>query len=135
VSDATGAYVRDLKKVIEGKPDVVGYAFAINGKVNSADLYASGDLFRKMWPKLLNASAVEAFTERPKAGPKTGSPTSPTADIAAVQSAIAGADRGRESSQAKTGRVSVVKKESDQVLLFESREAGRSWIHKSYVVK
>jgi hypothetical protein len=130
VADATGAYVKSLSKVIEGKTDVVGYAFAINGKVNSADIYASADLFRKMWPKLLNASAVEALTEQPEkmAG-------AAPVNVAAVESAIASADRGRESNQAKTGRLSVVKKESDQVVLFESREAGKNWVHKSYVVK
>src|SRR5262249_30428149 len=128
-ANATGAYVRNLSQIIEGKQDVVGYAFAINGRVNSADIYASSDLFRKMWPKLLNASAVEAFTERPKMN------ASPKVDAAAVESALASADRGRESSQTPTGRLQVVRKESDKVLLFESREAGRSWIHKSYVVK
>src|ERR1044072_2865037 len=38
VAAATGAYVSNLNKIVDGKPDVVGYAFAINGKVNSADI-------------------------------------------------------------------------------------------------
>jgi len=129
VAEATGAYVSSLKKIVDGKPDVVGYAFAINGKVNSADIYASSDLFRKMWPKLLNSSAVEAFTERPNMK------GSAKVDVSAVESAIAAADRGRESAQPPMGSVQTVKKESDKVLLFESRETGKGWIHKNYVVK
>jgi hypothetical protein len=42
---------------------VIGYGFAINGKINSADVYASHELFLKLWPKLLNASSVEAVAD------------------------------------------------------------------------
>ena len=42
---------------------MIGYVFAINGHVNSADVYASRALFVKLWPKLLKASAVEAVAE------------------------------------------------------------------------
>jgi hypothetical protein len=129
VAKATGAYVDSLKKIVDGKPDVVGYAFAINGKVNSADVYASSDLFRRMWPKLLGASAVEAFTERPKMS------DSAKVDAQLVQTTIAQAERGRESAQPSAGKVQNVKKESDKVVMFESRESGKNWIHKSYVVK
>jgi len=43
---------------------VIGFAFAINGKINSTDRYASSALFKKLWPKLLKASAVEAVAEK-----------------------------------------------------------------------
>jgi hypothetical protein len=45
---------------------VVGYAFAINGKVLSSDVYGSPALFRKVWARLLNANAIEAFAELQK---------------------------------------------------------------------
>ena len=64
IVDATRAYIHDSAKIINGKYDVVGYAFAGNGKVSSADIYASHDLFERMWMKRLNASAVEALAER-----------------------------------------------------------------------
>ncbi len=60
VIDATRAYIKNLSKIVEGRRDVAGYAFAINGKLNSADIYGSPELFRSMWPKLLKSSAVEA---------------------------------------------------------------------------
>jgi hypothetical protein len=44
--------------------DVVGYAFAINGRINTVEVYPSNGLFRKMWPKLLRASVTEAIAER-----------------------------------------------------------------------
>jgi hypothetical protein len=63
VQALSGPYLKDLQPIVEGKSDVIGYAFAINGTVNSADVYASPRLFKKLWPKLINASAVEASTE------------------------------------------------------------------------
>ena len=30
-------YVKDLEKIVDGQSDVVGYAFAVNGKINSVD--------------------------------------------------------------------------------------------------
>ncbi len=58
------AYVKRLEKCTAGKKDVVGFAVTINGKVESADLYGSSTLFRKMWPKLLRSAAVYAFAEQ-----------------------------------------------------------------------
>jgi hypothetical protein len=37
-----------LSGIINDQPDVIGYALAINGRVNSADVYASNALFRKL---------------------------------------------------------------------------------------
>ena len=58
------AYVTRLEKCIAGKSDVVGIVATINGKVESADVYGSATLFRKMWPKLLRSLVVFAFTEQ-----------------------------------------------------------------------
>src|SRR5262252_9027334 len=51
------SYVNSLNGLLNTRSDVIGYVFAINGKINSADVYASSGLFRKLWPKLLQASA------------------------------------------------------------------------------
>src|SRR5436853_1332415 len=57
VQKTSDSYFKVLSGIIEGKTDVIGYVFAINGKINSADIYASNALFRKLWPKLLKSSA------------------------------------------------------------------------------
>lgn len=56
-------YRAALAKIIDEKPDVVGYAFVINGEINTADTYGSGVLFRKLWNKLLDAAVLEAIAE------------------------------------------------------------------------
>src|SRR5436190_24264043 len=60
---ATEKYLAKLSNLLDGKTDVVGYTFAINGKVVSMDVYGSPELFRKVWPRLIRANALEAFSE------------------------------------------------------------------------
>ena len=56
------AILKALAKALGDKglagDDVVGYVFAVNGKINSADLYPSNALFRKMWRKNFDASVT-----------------------------------------------------------------------------
>ena len=66
VQETAASYTRALAGVVRGKADVIGYVFAINGMVNSADVYASSQLFKKLWPKLLKANAIEAIAELQK---------------------------------------------------------------------
>lgn len=131
VQKSIEGYLADLKKIVDGKPDVIGYAFAINGKTNSADVYASHDLFLKLWPKLLRSSAVEAVSEY-DATKKFSPPT-----VAAIQSALADAESGKASARQLTDRTSVHVKETARNVVFETRDRAQSdaWIHRSYMTK
>ncbi len=131
VQKSIDGYLRDLKTAIDGKPDVIGYAFAINGKVNSADVYSSHDLFARLWPKLLRASAVEAVSEYSAA--KKFTPATP----AAVKAALQDADPGKASARQLTDRTNVLVKETPRNILFETRDRaqGDAWIHRSYLTK
>src|SRR6185503_11954707 len=73
LKDAQAGYLAALKSAGETEADVVGYAFAVNGKLNSAEIYPSNGLFRKMWPKLIQASITEAISHRN--GDKDSAPT------------------------------------------------------------
>lgn len=101
VNKAVQAHVARLSGIIEGKKDVIGYAVAINGQVESVDLYGANALFRKLWPKLLKAGAVAAVVER-KEGKEFP--------------AIAAADVDRFMKDAQTGKTSQ-KKVSDSMLM------------------
>ncbi|MBS1911820.1 MAG: hypothetical protein JST22_07525 [Bacteroidetes bacterium] len=126
----TEEYVKALSTIIEGKSDVIGFVFAINGSVNSGDVYASGALFRKLWPKLLNACAVEAIAER-----KDGEamPAGPTA--ADVRAALADPEKEKPQVNDVNRRVRVVVKESKQNVFFETRDRERNdeWVHRNYI--
>ncbi len=128
---STEGHLRDLKGIIDGKSDVIGYAFAINGKVNSADVYASHDLFSRLWPKLLRASAVEAVAEY-QAGKKVD-----PADAAAVKTALLDAESGKATEKHSTERTHVIVKETPQNVLFETRDRAHreGWVHRNYMTK
>ena len=132
--EQTEAYVKKLSSAAEGKGDVIGYAFAINGKVNSVDVYASREVFAKLWPKLLRASAVEALSEMTRDGKFEA------AKAEAVAACIADAEKGKQSTKAVTGRVEMVTRESKDNLLFETRDkqakdGDEAWVHRNYVAK
>jgi hypothetical protein len=94
VRTATERYLARLLPIVKGKQDVIGFAFAINGKVYGADVYGSPVLFQKVWPRLLNAAATEAFAELVK-DKKFQHPTA-----ADVKARLAKADKGKASSKA-----------------------------------
>ena len=65
-------YEAALKAAGADRAGVVGVVFVVNGQVTGAEVYGSCALFRKAWPKLLNAAAVEAAagrTDKPTAAP------------------------------------------------------------------
>ncbi len=127
-------YVRGLAPIIDGadrRSSVIGYAFAINGKVNSADLYASGALFKKLWLKLLKASAVEAVAEFEEG--KTFDPA-PVADVKAYLNC---AGRYKVVERQVTSRIRLITQETDKTILQDTCDQERSgaWIHRSCLVK
>lgn len=131
VKQTTDAYLKSLSPVIEGQRDVIGYAFAINGQINSADVYASSALFKKLWPKLLKATAVEAVAEKQK------DKKFEQAKEADVQTFFAAAQNGKASENNVNERTKMVMKESEENMLLESRDlkAQGAWVHRSYIKK
>lgn len=126
----TDEYVKKLAGIINGKSDVIGYAFVINGKINSADIYASNFLFKKLWLKLLKASAVEAVSEANEAR------TARVVKISDIKQFLEAADRAKSEERAVTDRVKAVTREDDENVVFESRDSKlKVMIHRSYVKK
>ncbi len=59
-------YIDKLKAIVDKHPDAIGYAFTVNGGFSSADIYGSRKLFSKLWPRMLEACAVEAIADYDK---------------------------------------------------------------------
>jgi hypothetical protein len=131
VKDTANDYVKDLSSIINGKRDVIGYAFAINGKLNSADIYSSNALFAKLWPKMLEASAVEAIAEL-----KADEKFQPV-EAGAVKAFLRESQTGKAEAKSVTARTSVVKCETEKNLFFETRDRSRNgkWVHRNYITK
>jgi len=123
-------YIDALSGIVNGKTDVIGYVFAINGKINSADIYASSVLFKKLWPKLLKASAIEAIAEL-RRGEKF---SAPPAD--AVRGFLDDS-KGTEKEKDVSPRVQTVTRESSGSVFFETRDKAKSnvWVHRNVIKK
>jgi hypothetical protein len=120
-------YVESLKAAGENGDDIVGYVFAVNGKINSGEVYESNGLFRKMWPKLLDASATEAIGQRNEVMEKVVS-------VKAVQAFLDAGNAGKESVAPLNFGVKRVTRESDRAWQFETALAD-GWVHRSYLSK
>ena len=106
--------------------------FAINGKINSADVYASSVLFKKLWPKLLQASAIEAVAEL-RRGERFAAPP---AD--AVKGFLDDSPKGTDEKQKDvSARVQTVTRESKENVFFETRDRAKAdtWVHRNYIKK
>ncbi len=128
---AQADYVKALQGLGEKDNDIVGYIFAVNGKINSADIYPSNGLFRKMWPKLLRASATEALTERDGAA----APAPPVSEASGFL-ASAGDARSVEKDVGSGGSVQV--RESAKTLFMEAKPAAApasAWVHRNYLAR
>ncbi|HZS09008.1 MAG TPA: DUF6569 family protein [Blastocatellia bacterium] len=131
VKDTASDYTKQLSTIIAGKQNVIGYVFAINGKLNSGDVYASNALFKKLWPKMLEASAVEAiaeFKQDEKSEPVTAE---------AVKAFLSASEDGRADEQKVTPRIALIKRETEKDLFFETRDRkqGDAWVHRNYIRK
>ena len=130
VMATTDEFIKKLSGIIYGKNDVIGYAFVINGKINSADVYASNFLFSKFWLKLLKATAVEAVSEMNEAR------AARVIKVSDIKAFLDGADRAKSEERTVTDRVKAVTREDDENIVFESRDSkSKVTIHKSYVRK
>ena len=124
-------YVSALDNLLDTRNDVIGYVFAINGKINSADVYASSALFRKLWPKLLKASAIEAVAEQ-KGGQKFEAPKP-----AEVLGFLDDGSKGPEQEKNVSNRVQLVTRDSKENVSFDTRDRSKSdaVVHRNIIKK
>lgn len=131
VQESAAAYVNKLSPVIENSNDVIGFAFAINGKLNGAELYPSNALFTRFWQRLLKAAAIEAVAEKPfDRGDEVIS-------IRGVSDFLLETEKGNETLNEVTARTHIIKRHTEKGLFFETRDMahGGAWVHRSYLTK
>lgn len=125
-------YLDKLSPVLNDKTDVIGFVYAINGEINSAEVYNNKNLFRALWPKLLDAAVTEAIAEYH--ADRQSAPTVQGPDLKAFfETALSGAVTER--LVWKTTRVRTYTTPTS--VLFETLDldADGAWIHKSFINK
>ena len=131
IKECTDRYVDDLLQVVNEKTDVLGFAFAINGQMNSIDVYSCNSLLKKMGSKLIRAAAVEAFAEQ-KEGQALAPPT-----ISEVIASMQDLADSKADVVTVNGKAKILKQESEKNVLFETRNMmnGGQWLHRNYMTK
>jgi hypothetical protein len=121
-------YVKALKDKATGD-GIVGFVFAVNGRINSADVYPSNGLFRKMWQKLLTASVTEAVAEKKDA--QQGKAPS----IEAVREFLANAEKGKANAQKVGSLAQQETRDAEAALFVEAAKPSGGWVHRNYLAK
>lgn len=128
VKENTQEYITALSNIQQNNKKVVGFVFAINGKINSTDIYGSRDLFRQLWPKLLKAAATEAFAEYQK--DKTFS--APTDK--AIAQFFKKAREGAEKKQTDAHGTTIVTRDGKVIMSFETfLKDAKDAVHINYI--
>jgi hypothetical protein len=129
--EAVAPYLARLGSAPDGQEDVIGAAFVLNGKVLSADVYASNALFAKMWPKMLESSAVEAVAEH-----QPGRQPPPVA-VDAVKAFLQAAEQRPATTEPVTRRTFVLIHETGREVLVETcdQDEGSAVIHRCFLAR
>jgi hypothetical protein len=128
VKATVAEYVKALDPAIKRVPDALGLAFAINGAINSADLYPSHGLFVKLWPKLLTAAATEAVAEK---NGKTGTPPKTEEIVAFLERSE---QAGKSTERKLDDKTRLATRESEKAYYFETLR-GAQLVHKNYLAR
>lgn len=130
LASVTKGYLDALKPLLDGKTDVIGFAFAINGEINSAEIYNNKNLFRALWPKLLESAITEAIAEAREGD-------LPKVEARQVGAFFATALEGTTTERQVWKTTRVVSLSTPNTVMFETIDidASNTWIHKSFVNK
>lgn len=81
VKKASSYFVEELSGALAGAKDVLGFAFAVNGRIEEVNLYASPALARKLYPRLLAGYALEAALRAEEAAASDDDRPASSADV------------------------------------------------------
>ncbi len=132
IEKAVKSYVSRFSTIVNGRKNLIGFVFAINGKIYGGDLYNSNSLFLKLWPKLLKATAIEAIIKSNTTNRKYGPPS-----ILDIKSFLSEAENCTTSEKHISPRIKTIKMETPRRLLFETLdvEQGNRWVHRNYIAR
>jgi hypothetical protein len=128
------SYLNALKAGLEKEPDALGYVYCINGKLNSAELYASHELLIRLWNKGLESAVIEAVSElNQQKNTKTPAELSP----AALKAKLIAAEKVKAVSELLFEDLWSVSAEGEDSLLFQTVEKSRQdlFMRRTYLWK
>lgn len=128
VQEARAAYAAALKDKGEAGDDIVGVVVAINGRLNSAEVYPSNGLFKKMSGKVLSSAATEAVSER-------AAPNGPAPAASLAKEFLAEAETGKASERSIASLIKLETRSTEKALYTAASTAKGEIIHRSYTAR
>ena len=116
----TVTLLRDGRALIAGGADG-------NRSLNSAEIYATNDLFMRLWPKLIKAATIEATSER-------GRPAQAATKTAEVKEFVEKSEAAPGAARNLSKREQVITRDSATGFAYESRDKDVV-VHRSLVAK
>ena len=126
VQAAENAFVETLQPHGMEDTDVVGYVLAVDGRLSSAQIYASNGLFQKMWAEQLRAGAAEAIASN-----HSSNDPLPSAEDAKLFLSLS--ENG--SASTVTAKNTLEVRDDPHKVFVETRRSKGSWIARSYHAK
>ena len=110
---------------------MIGFVHALNGEINNPEVYNNRELLRKLWPKLLKATVIEAVAEwqqdKPRKNERAEDPTG------FFEKAASGSMEQTKLSDSTTLKTYT----TPTTLLYETIDTreGANWLHRNYIHK
>lgn len=125
------AFMDALKPVVEANPRCLGFVCAINGEINSAEIFAGHDLFRRVWPKLLEGLAAESISLA------DGETATEAATVETAAAFIIRAESAAALERPLRDGLKHISAESDDTVLFETVNEKKSgqWLRRNILKK
>ena len=125
---ALQGYEEALGKLAEERPDAVGYVFAVGGRIDGGDEFASPGLFRKVWLRQLRAAATAALASGD--APESTQPT-----LTEVAAFIDRARSGRSATRILPARTTLETRETKTALFTQMSRPAGGWVHRSFIAR
>ena len=108
-------YLTAFSKPVADQTQVIGVIVAINGKVETMDVYESTPLFRRLWPKLLKSYAFDATNAKDVKEP-------PKCDVDTARQFLAKVRDAEAKKSEKDGDVEIVTRDTADFVCFSAHE-------------
>jgi hypothetical protein len=115
-------YLAALLKPVIDRQNVVGVIVAIDGKMETLDIFESTPLFRRMWPKLLKSYALDAVN--------AGEKDSKDCEIADAEHFLSEALTAKGDQTASNGNVATTTRCMNHLVCFCARDSRRAAAEK-----
>ena len=132
IAKRVAGFVAELGELAKEYPETIGFAYAIHGELNSAEIYSSSRLFQRQWTRLLESAAAEALSLS-----KSTKALTPPPSKDEVARFLRQAEQGSITENVVHSGTAIVTRDAKEAHFQESRrgKADKRWLHRSYLRK